>query len=43
MLRNRWKVTEREITRGIKTKWRPMDAGWGKYKGEFILKQMKIQ
>lgn len=21
---------------GIKTKWRPMDAGWGKYKGEFI-------
>ena len=21
---------------GIKTKWRPMDAGWGEYKGEFI-------
>ena len=21
---------------GIKTKWRPMDAGWGKYNGEFI-------
>ena len=21
---------------GFKTKWRPMDAGWGKYKGEFI-------
>ena len=21
---------------GFKTKWRPMDAGWGEYAGEFV-------